>query len=197
MHRRSLLSSAAVGALAGLAAAGGLAGGTVAQEGTPTPGATDGAAAVKAEELADARVADLPSAPAAFRLIRYRLEPGATLVAEASEPSLALIYVERGTLTARVDTPVTVGRGPRLGTPVAEVAAGVEFQLGPGDSFAFPPSAAGEIRNDGGRAALLLASVSSRSRPGQRRRPLPRHRWLAADRRPPRGRTTSVERAAR
>ena len=159
MHRRSLLSRAAVAALGCLAAAAGLAGGTVAQGGTPVPGTADGTAGVEAEELTDARVADLPSAPAAFRLIRYRLEPGAALVAEASEPSLALVYVERGTLTARVDAPVTVGRGPRLGTPVAEVAAGVEFQLGPGDSFAFPPSTAGEIRNDGGRAALFLAAV--------------------------------------
>jgi hypothetical protein len=45
----------------------------------------------------------------------------------------------------------------RGGAAPEAVAAGAEFTLEPGDSAVFPPSAAGEARNDGAEPATALA----------------------------------------
>jgi hypothetical protein len=63
-----------------------------------------------------------------------------------------------GTLTFRIDAPMTVARGVSAGTPVPtepeEIPANTEFTMSDGDSALFPPNAGGEVRNDGAEDAV-------------------------------------------
>ncbi len=133
----------------------------LAQEATP---ATEGVGlppGVAFTPLAQAVVAELPQAPADVFFARFTFESGATFPLDPTDPSLALVAVESGTMTFRAVTDVQVTRVAVAGTPVAgEVAVGgVETQLGPGDSALFPPFVAGEIRNVGAVPVVLLAAV--------------------------------------
>ena len=116
----------------------------------------------------------LPAAPADLLLARFTLEPGAGFDLDANDPSVALVYVEAGTLTVQVDAPIRVTRAAALAafatpeamaTPPApeEVAAGTAFTLAAGDSAVFPPNVAGEVRNEGAEGvAGLVALVEPR-----------------------------------
>jgi len=156
-----------VSLLAVLAAA--VAGGTrlgsdaVAQEGTPAAeeGIPEG---VSFAGLAYIVAEELPPAPAEMALFRIGLEPGAAFPLDPGDPSVALAYVETGSVTFAVDTPIKVLRAAGAGTPFPveqeEVAAGVEFTLAAGDSALFPPRTEGEARNEGsGSASVLVANV--------------------------------------
>jgi quercetin dioxygenase-like cupin family protein len=99
-------------------------------------------------------------APGTANLVlgRIRLEPGATLTFDPTDPSVDLVFMGSGTLTFRVDAPMSVARGARAGTPVPtepeEIAAGTEFTMSEGDSALFPPNSSGEVRNDGDEDAV-------------------------------------------
>lgn len=129
-----------------------------AQDVTPSAAETS-AGGVTVEEVALARIEEMPPAPAALRVVRYRLEPGAALVTDPAEETIAVLYVEQGTLTIAIDDPVTVSEGGSAGTPVAEIAAGTAIELGPGQAIALPPAVTGEIQNLGQEPAVVLASV--------------------------------------
>jgi len=98
-------------------------------------------------------------APGSANLVfgRIRLAPGATLPFDPTDPTVDLVLVSAGTLTFRVEAPMTVERGTKAGTPVATapeaIPAGTEFTLSDGDSAFFPPNVAGEARNDGAEEA--------------------------------------------
>lgn len=99
-------------------------------------------------------------APGTANLVlgRIRLAPGATLPFDPTDPSVDLVFMGSGTLTFRVEAPMSVARGARAGTPVPteaeEIAAGTEFTMSEGDSALFPPNASGEVRNDGADDAV-------------------------------------------
>lgn len=139
-----------------------LAGGVAAQPAATaqdaTPAAETAASGVVAEEVAFARIEEMPESPAALRVVRYRFEPGAALVTDPAAETIAVLYVEQGTLTVQVDDPVSV-TGGGAATPIAEIAAGTAIELGPGQAIALPPAVTGEIRNGGQEPALVLASV--------------------------------------
>jgi hypothetical protein len=131
-----------------------------AQEGTPQGEMT--MAGVDVETLTFAAAEVLPPAPAALVLQRYRLEPGAVQSSEATDPSLAFIYQESGTATIRIAAPILVTRaGATPGEPGAqeEIPADTDFTFGPGDSFAWPPFVAGEVRNEGSEPAMALVVI--------------------------------------
>ncbi len=95
-------------------------------------------------------------------LLRLTFPPGAVLPLEEGDPSLALVYVESGTLTVRIEAPVTVLRASGDGAAEArqvEIAAGTEFMAGPGDSFVSPAVIEGEARNDGTEPVVVLAAI--------------------------------------
>ena len=121
------------------------------------------------EPLGFGTAEELPAAPADLLLARFGLEPGAVFPIEAGDPSVALVVVQEGALTVRVEAPVQVVRAAMIAafaTPGAEgfepapeeVAAGTEFVLEAGDSFVFPPNVAGEARNDGQERAVALGA---------------------------------------
>jgi hypothetical protein len=89
---------------------------------------------------------------------RVTLAPGASVPFAADDPSAALIYIAAGEVTFQVQTPMTVARGAKAGTPVPtapeQVAAGTAFTLRDGDSALFPPAIAGEARNAGSAEAV-------------------------------------------
>jgi quercetin dioxygenase-like cupin family protein len=116
---------------------------------------------VAAERLAAVPAEPLPPAPVILELVRFTFAPGAILHLPEESPSLALVYVEAGALTARVAAPLVITRAAPIGTPSAPeaIAAGTEFTAEPGDSFVGPPHVAVEARNDGSEPLVLLMAV--------------------------------------
>ena len=157
--------------LVGLLAAGRVTA-TAAQEGTPAAEEMAPPEGVTFEPLGFGTAEELPETPADVVLARFTLDPGTGFPIEADDPSVALVYVEAGALTARVEAPVRVTRAATIAafaTPGAveegavpepeEVAAGTEFALAAGDSAFFPLNAPGEIRNDGPERVVGLVAV--------------------------------------
>jgi hypothetical protein len=132
---------------------------TMAQDATPSAeqqaGAPEGVSFVT---LASGTIEVLQPGTANLVLGRIRLAPGATLPFDAADPSVDLVFMASGTLTFRVDAPMTVARGVRAGTPVPtepeDIPASTEFTMSDGDSALFPPNAGGEVRNDGTEDAV-------------------------------------------
>ena len=166
MLRFSLIASVLAVALLGALAVGRLTAPTGAQEGTPPVG-EEGLEGLTFEPLGFGVAEELPAAPAGLSLFRATLAPGTSIPIEADDPSVALVYVESGALTARVEAPMRVLRAAAVAafaTPGAapepeEVPAGTEFTLEAGDPAVFPPNVGGEIRNDGGVPTVLLATL--------------------------------------
>jgi quercetin dioxygenase-like cupin family protein len=127
---------------------------TMAQDATPPSeqqaGAPEGVSFVT---LASGSIEVLTPGTANLVLGRIRLAPGATLPFDPADPSVDLVYMSGGTLTFRVDAPMTVARGVSAGTPIPTepeaIEASTEFTMSDGDSALFPPNASGEVRNDG------------------------------------------------
>ena len=132
---------------------------TMAQDATPSAeqqaGAPEGVSFVT---LASGTIEVLQPGTANLVLGRVRLAPGATLPFDATDPSVDLVFMASGTLTFRVDAPMTVARGVSAGTPVPtepeDIPANTEFTMSDGDSALFPPNAGGEVRNDGAEDAV-------------------------------------------
>jgi hypothetical protein len=138
----------------------------VAQEGTPPVG-EEFPAGLSFEPLAFGVAEELPTVPAGLSLFRVTLAPGTGLPIEADDPSVGLVYIEAGSLTAQVGASIGVLRGTTATAmggggaepETEEVAAGTEFILEAGDSTVFPPNVAGDIRNDGAVQAVALAAL--------------------------------------
>ena len=118
-------------------------------------------AGVTAERLAAGLAEPLPAEPVILELVRFTFAPGTVLHLPEENPSLALVYVEAGTLTARVAAPVMITRAAPVGSPSTPeaIAVGTEFSVGPGGSFVGPPHVAVEARNDGAEPLVLLMAV--------------------------------------
>ena len=135
----------------------------LAQEGTPAP--TDDTfplpPGVTSQPLGSGTVASLPATPARIEMLRVTFAPGSVLRLPAASPSLALVYVESGTLTARIDAPIAITRAAPSGSTSKreEIAAGTQFMAGPGDSFVGPAHTMVEARNDGQEPLTLLMAV--------------------------------------
>lgn len=156
MHRFLALAVVIVSTLLAALASGSIA----AQEGTPA--AQEGKIAlpdgVTAELLALDVTETVPAAPAMMELIRFTFASGAVIQLPEESPSTALVYVEAGTLSARVAAPLTVTRGT-VGGEREEIAAETEFTAEAGDFFIGPAHVAVEARNDGTAPLVLLMAV--------------------------------------
>ena len=142
----------------------------IAQE--ATPGAEEFMPeGVSFEPLAGATELALPSTGELF-LARVTIEPGAGFPIDPGDPSYALVFIERGELTIRVDGPLTVTRAGALSAAMGEEEAGGTFApemetipadqdvtIGVGDSVLFPPNQSGEVRNDGQEPVVALGAI--------------------------------------
>ncbi len=146
MRRFVGFAAVAVTLLFGLIAVTGLVSGAGAQDATPPPGGFEIAPGVTAELL--------PAAQEPPSLYRLTFAPDVTYPFEG-DPSIALAYIESGTLTVRVDAPVTIARADAAATPGEMVAAGTDFTVTAGEYFVLPPMATGVIRNDGPESAAF------------------------------------------
>src|SRR5215218_11430609 len=144
----------------------GLSSTTQAQDATPPArqqaGAPEGVSFVT---LASGTIQVLSPGTANLVLGRIRLAPGATLPFDPTDPSVDLVYMTGGTLTFRIEAPMTVARGVKAGTPVPTepeaIPANTEFSMSDGDSSLFPPNTGGEVRNDGDEdATAWVTNVS-------------------------------------
>lgn len=152
MRRCIICLSVAFVVLLGIAATMGRS--TTAQEAsaTPGPGEFELAPGQIGRFLTTGLVAEPPEGPLELGLLRVTSEPGSVFAGGADDPSAGLILVESGSLTARLDGPVTITRT----TGTEQIPAGTEFTLGPGESLISPPFIDGEYRNDGQETAITL-----------------------------------------
>ena len=139
---------------------------TIAQEATPA--IDEVPQGISFEPVALAPGLSLP-VTGELGVARVSLEPGAGFPLEPGDPAYALVIMERGRLTVRLDAPLMVTRVESLSVDMAEetgdtfvpatetVAAGQEVTLRAGDTALFPPEAGGEVRNAGRRPAVALA----------------------------------------
>jgi quercetin dioxygenase-like cupin family protein len=143
--------------------------GTMAQEGTPE--AVEGMMpeGLTFTLLGFADGLELPS-PAVLEVARSEFEPGAGFPFFPGGPTGALVIVESGSLTARVEEQSwTISRGAALqeamaaaeaggdlANAVEQVAAGAEGSLQAGDVAFVPGGVSGEVRNDGEETASAL-----------------------------------------
>ena len=140
-----------------------------AQDATPASGPPAGTPeAVVSTTLASGTIEITAPGTAGLALGRIKLAPGATVPFDPADPSVSLVYMTAGTLTFRVDAPMSVSRKAGPGTPVPAqseaIAANTEFILRDGDSAIFPPATAGEVRNDGAEEATAwVVNVALRS----------------------------------
>jgi hypothetical protein len=132
---------------------------TMAQDATPAAGQqADAPEGVTFVTLTSGTVDVLSPGTANLALGRIRLEPGATLPIDPTNPSVNLVFMGSGSLTFRIEAPMSVARDAQSGTPAPnepeDIPAGTEFTMSDGDSALFPPNAAGEVRNDGDEDAV-------------------------------------------
>ena len=130
---------------------------TDAQEAFSTPGPDEFELAPGqiGRELASGRFENPPAGPTHMGLLRVTTDPGSvTRGGGPDDPTGVLILIESGTLTARIEAPVTITRttGPE------EVPANTDFTLGPGESFVWEPFVVGELRNDGQEPVVNFAA---------------------------------------
>jgi quercetin dioxygenase-like cupin family protein len=146
----------------------------VAQSGTPmAEGMPPG---VTAQPLGGGHVDTLPAAPADLVLIRFTLAPGASMPIDPNDPSLALAYIESGTLTVQFASPLTVTRASAMnamatpgasGMPATEqIPAGTTGTLQAGDSVIGPPNVGGTLSNAGTAPVVVLTAIISPSTMG-------------------------------
>jgi quercetin dioxygenase-like cupin family protein len=141
----------------------------IAQEATPPAEELEG---VTFEPLGFGTAEELPAAPAVLQLFRVTLDPGASIPAEEGSPNIVLLYVESGSLTIQIESPLQVTRAATIeafATPGAveegadlgpeEVAAGTEVTLEAGDSVVLQFLGAGELRNDGDEPVVGLGAL--------------------------------------
>ena len=132
----------------------------LAQEASPAPFATPGPGEFSlgpgqiGRDLAAGQLADLPPAPVFIAISRITSAPGSALSIAADDAAAALILVESGMGTWRLEGPVMITRT----TGQEEIAAGMEFTLGPGESFVWPPNVAGESHNTGSEPVVTLTA---------------------------------------
>ena len=108
-----------------------------------------------AASLASGRFEKPPAGPLHMGLLRFTNDPGSVSSGGGpDDPTGALILVESGEVTVRLEEPATITRttGPE------EVPADTDFTLGPGESFVWEPFVVGEIRNDGQEPAVTFAA---------------------------------------
>ena len=121
------------------------------------------------EPLAFAPGLALP-ATSDLSLIRVGFDPGAGFPSEEGDPTYALVVVESGELTVRLEGTLVVTRAGAFEAAMAEaetggafapateqIPAGQEVTLQPGDTVLFPPLVAGEIRNAGQERTVVIA----------------------------------------
>jgi hypothetical protein len=130
---------------------------------------------IDAQPLAIGSSPTLPAAPADLILLRLTLQPGAVLPNDPNDPTLALAYVEAGTITLHYTNALTITRAAALATldtpeaafPAPEpVAANATATLQTGDSFVSPANSGGDLRNEGTTPAVLLAAIIGPSQMG-------------------------------
>lgn len=132
--------------------------------GTPTTGEetveiVTGPDGIGFEFLGAAATDVLPGNPAGLNLLRFTFAPNSGFELAPDDPATGFLYVETGTLSFRVDSPMTIFRAattPSAPGEVDQIAAGEVFTMSRGDATVFPPSVPGETRNLGDDPASIL-----------------------------------------
>jgi hypothetical protein len=139
-----------------------------AQESTPAAAESGMPVGFTSETLALALADSLPETPALLFLDRLTVDPGAVIPGDAEDVTLAFVLVEEGEVTITSQAPLQVTRAAALADAMAgeptlpameDITVGEDVVIAAGDSIAFPPGVAIEMRNDADEPAVLLASL--------------------------------------
>lgn len=139
-----------------------------AQESTPAAEESGMPVGLASETLAVAMADSLPETPVVLLLDRLTLDPGAVIPGDAEDASFAFVLVEDGAVTITSEAPLQVTRADALAEAMAgeprlpdmeEIAVGEDAVIAAGDSIAFPPGVAIEMRNETEEPATLLGSL--------------------------------------
>jgi hypothetical protein len=148
LHVVAVVMMIGIGAIAPLSSA-------VAQDATPE-GDSMTEEGVTFEPLGFADGVKLPS-PGSLIAVRVTIEPGAVSSFDDTDPTSAMLIVESGTFTAKLEAALSVSRSGAPFGESEEIAVGDETLLAAGDVVFIPGSVAGEIRNDGAEPAVGTA----------------------------------------
>lgn len=129
----------------------------MAQDATPAATPAGELPGVTFVPLAQGSLEVLTPATADLALVRVRIDAGARLPLDPTNPAASLVYVSSGKLTFRIEAPMTVVRATAPEEP-EEIPAGTEFTLKDGDSALVPPAVAGEVRNDSKQEAIAFVT---------------------------------------
>jgi hypothetical protein len=99
----------------------------------------------------------------ALSMFRISFKPGAGFPVDKTDPTTALVSVEKGTLTVMVDTDITVLSGVGMNGEMTQqnlktMPAGQKFTMTVGDSALFPAYSAGTVSNEGTDDVTVLAA---------------------------------------
>ena len=110
--------------------------------------------------MVQAVLTELPPPPAFVRLVRIRLDPGASVPLH-THPGPEFGRIESGVLTVRVEAEAVIAQASAGGTPQPPRVppVGQEFQLGPGDQIVYPAEVPLAFSNQGQQPTTLLALV--------------------------------------
>jgi len=128
------------------------------EAGTPSPGPAAGQAAGPLREtLIQAVLEELPPPPAFVRLVRFTLQPGASVPLH-TRPGFEFGWVESGAVTVRVEGEVVVAPAAAGGEAQQALVppVGEAFELGPGDQIVYPAGVPFAFANEGEVPANIL-----------------------------------------
>jgi quercetin dioxygenase-like cupin family protein len=99
----------------------------------------------------------------AMSMFRISFKPGAGFPVDKTDPTTALVSVERGTLTVTVDADIVVLDGGNMTGQMTQqdfktMPAGQQFTMTVGDSALFPGNTAGTVSNAGTEDAVILVA---------------------------------------
>jgi quercetin dioxygenase-like cupin family protein len=99
----------------------------------------------------------------AMSMFRIAFKPGSGFPVEKSDPTTALVTIEKGTLTITVDTDIVVLHGGNMTGQMTQqdfmtMPAGQEFTMTVGDSAVFPANTGGTVSNAGTEDAVVLVA---------------------------------------
>lgn len=111
---------------------------------------------VTLDVIANGMVASLPDDADQMLLMRFVIEPGATIPVEPDSSRVALFETEHGEITVTVDGEASISRATAEPGVTETMAADTPFTLQPGDAATFPAGLKGELQNAGEDSVTLL-----------------------------------------
>jgi mannose-6-phosphate isomerase-like protein (cupin superfamily) len=161
---RRIIAALAVVALVSLAIAGAVASPrrVIGQEASPSPG-MQAPVGITFQFIGYGKLPQNMEPQDAMSMFRILFKPGAGFPVDKTDPTTALVTVEKGTLTVTVDTDIVVLHGGAMTGQMTQqdftaMPAGQQFTMTVGDSALFPAYSSGQVSNEGPDDLTILVA---------------------------------------